>query len=429
MQKERRRETPFTIRYPHCAGIDVGKKEVYVAVAEDAATKNVRTFGTYTAAALKQLSSWLRDCGVQQVAMEATGVYWVPVYEILERTGFEVRLVDPRATKRPDGRKTDVLDCQWIRQLMSLGLLSGAYRTPDTFCALRSYVHQRARLIQERSRQVLHMQKALTQMNVQLDNMLSDLVGQSGLAILRAIVAGERDPYILAQHRHWRVKASEADIARSLEGNWRAEHLHELAVALRHFNFLEREIQQLEQLIEREASKLVCTSDDEDSNANSRATPEVRKLQNPCQKASDRARQLALLKVAGVDLIAVTGVGLETALRIVSELGAEVSAFPTEKHFCSWLALAPNNQISGGDVLGNRRLKANRLGQAFRQCAVTVRRSQTWLDAKHRRRLARMEKARAVNATAHEIARLVYAMLRDGTEYVERSIANFEKDY
>lgn len=431
MQKERRRESPLTIRYPNCAGIDVGKKELYVAVSEEVAEENVQTFGTYTAA-LKQLAYWLGTCGVEQVAMEATGVYWIPVYEVLDRAGFEVRLVDPRATKRPDGRKTDVLDCQWIRQLMSLGLLAGAYRTPDAFCALRSYVRQRGRLIQQRSRQVLHMQKALTQMNVQLDNVLSNIVGKSGLAILRAIVAGERDPYLLAQHRDRRVKASKAEVARSLEGNWRAEHLHELASALRHFDFLDREIQQLEQLVERETVRLVSVPDERDSQTETEpeVTHEFRPLQHPCAKASDRRRQRALWEVAGVDLTAITGVGLETALLIVSELGADVSAFPTEKHFCSWLALAPNNQISGGNVLRKHRpRKANRLGQAFRQCAIAVRRSETWLGAKHRRRLARMEKARAIKATAHEIARLVYAMLRDGTEYVERSIEDFEKAY
>ena len=226
------------------------------------------------------------------------------------------------------------------------------------------------------------------------------------------------------------MKASEAEVARSLEGNWRAEHLHELAAALRHFDFLEREIQQLEQLVELETVRLVSVPDERDSQTDTEpeATHEFRPLQQPCAKASDRRRQRALWEVAGVDLTAITGVGLETALLIVSELGADVSAFPTEKHFCSWLALAPNSQISGGNVLRKRRpRKANRLGQAFRQCAITVRRSETWLGAKHRRRLARMEKARAIKATAHEIARLVYAMLRDGTEYVERSIADFEK--
>ena len=262
MQNARRREPPLRVCYPNCAGIDVGKKELYVAVAEDAAAENVRTFGTYTAS-LKQLASWLRACGVEQVAMEATGVYWIPVYEVLDRAGFEVRLVDPRSTKRPDGRKTDVLDCQWIRQLMSLGLLSGAYRTPDAFCALRSYVRQRARLIQERSRQMQHMQKALTQMNVQLDNVLSDLVGKSGMAILRSIVSGERDPYVLARHRDRRVKASEAEVALSLEGNWRPEHLHELTAGLRHFDFLEGEIRQLEQLVEQEAARLVVSAPQE----------------------------------------------------------------------------------------------------------------------------------------------------------------------
>ena len=265
-------------------------------------------------------------------------------------------------------------------------------------------------------------------MNVQLDNVLSAIVGKSGQAILRAIVAGERDPNVLAQYRDGRVKASEAEVARSLEGNWRAERLHELAAGLRHFDFLENEIRQLEHLIEQETTRLVFVPQECDSKMDSAAAYEVRSLQQPCAKARDRQRQRALWKVAGVDLTAITGVGLETALLIVSELGADVSAFPTEKHFCSWLALAPNNQISGGNVLRQYRpRKANRLGQAFRQCAITVRRSESWLGAKHRHRLARMEKARAIKATAHEIARLVYAMLRDGTEFVERSIADFEK--
>ena len=199
---------------------------------------------------------------------------------------------------------------------------------------------------------------------------------------------------------------------------------------MRQFDFLEGEIRQLEQLVAQEAERLVSVPQQVDSKTESGTACENRRLQQPCTKASDRQRQLTLWEVAGVDLTAITGVGLETALLIVSELGADVSAFPSEKHFCSWLALAPNNQISGGNVLRKfRPRKGNRLGQAFRQCAVTVRRSESWLGAKHRRRLARMEKARAVKATAHEIARLVYAMLRDGTEYVERSIADFEKEY
>ena len=427
--QDKRRETPLTVRYPNCAGIDIGKKELYVAVSEDAADINVRTFGTFTEG-LQDLASWLSSCGVEQVAMEATGVYWIPVYEILDRVGFEVRLVDPRATKRPDGRKTDVLDCQWIRQLMSLGLLSGAYRTPDAFCALRSYVRQRDRLIKERGRQVQHMQKALTQMNEQLDNVLSDIVGKSGLAILRGIVGGERDPYVLARHRNWRVKASTEEIARSLEGNWRDEHLYELAVGLRHFDFLDAEIRQLEKLIEQETSRLTPPPQVIDTTSEEVPSNDVGDLRQPCSKAQDRQRQLALWDLAGVDLTAVTGIGLETALLIVAELGADVSAFPSVKHFCSWLALAPNNQITGGNMLrSSRPRRGNRLGQAFRQCAIALRKSPTWLGAKHRRRLARMEKARAVKATAHEIARLVYAMLRDGTEYVERSITDFENEY
>ena len=427
--RDKGRERPVTVIYPLCAGIDVGKRDLHAAVSEEMDDDNVRTFGSFTDE-LERLAEWLGACGAQQVAMEATGVYWIPVYEILERAGFEVRLVDPRATKRPDGRKTDILDCQWIRQLMSLGLLEGAYRAPDAYCALRSYVRQRDRLIKDRSRQALHMQKALVQMNVQLDNVLSSIVGKSGLAIVRAIVQGERDPAALASRCDGRVKASRKTVARSLHGNWRDEHLHELAAALRHFEFLEREIGLLEQLMEREMSRLELPPDDADPDTGEVAEHREEDLRRPCPRKRDRQRQLALWRVAGVDLTAIEGVGLETALLTVAEIGADVSSFPTAKHFCSWLALAPNNRVSGGKLLkSSHRRKANRLGQALRQCAVTVRRSSTWLGAKHRRRLARMEKAKAVKATAHEIARLIYAMLRDGREYVERSLDEFESEY
>lgn len=426
--KGKRRESPLEVKYPNCAGIDVGKRELYVAVSEDADDDNVRSFGAFTDE-LEELASWLGSCGVEQVAMEATGVYWIPVYEVLDRAGFEVRLVDPRQTKRPDGRKSDVQDCQWIRQLMSLGLLSGAHRAPDAFCALRSYARQRDRLIKDRARQVLHMQKALTQMNVQLDSVLSDIVGKSGLAILGAVVAGERDPDKLAALCDGRVKASGKTVARSLRGNWRDEHLHELRVALRHFEFLERELDQLDKLIEQETERLEPPPE-ENPETGEVVASEEEELRHPHPRRRERQRQLALRRVAGVDLTAIEGVGPETALLVVAEIGADVSAFPTAKHFCSWLALSPDNRISGGKLLKpSSRRKANRLGQAFRQCAVSVRRSDTWLGAKHRRRLARMEKAKAVKATAHEIARLVYAMLRDGTEYIERSLDEFESEY
>ena len=425
----KRNESPLTVRYPRCAGIDIGKKALFVAVSEEADDENVRSFATFTDE-IESMARWLDACGVEQVAMEATGVYWIPVYEILDRAGFEVRLVDPCKTRRLDGRKSDVLDCQWIRQLMSLGLLDGAYRAPDAFCALRSYVRQRDRLIRDRSRQVQHMQKALTQMNVQLDNVLTDIVGKTGQAILRAIVKGERDPDVLAEFRHRRVKASTEEVARSLRGNWRDEHLHELEVALRYFDFLSEQIARLEELVAQQTSLLCRLPEESDPDTGVIMERKVSDLRHPCSSASDRKRQLALWNVLGVDLTAITGVGLETAMLIASELGGDVSSFPTEKHFCSWLALAPNNHVSGGVVLkpSNRR-KPNRIGQALRQCAVTVRRSQTWLGAKHRRRLARMDKAKAVKATAHEIARLIYAMLRDGTEYVERSLDEFENEY
>ena len=428
----KRKTPPLKVVHPHCAGIDVGKSESFVAVLADDGQEIVRRFEAFTDA-LEALAGWLRDHAVEQVAMEATGVYWIPLFEVLDRAGFEVRLVNPRATKRPDGRKTDVLDCQWIRSLMSMGLLDGAHRPADEVCALRSYVRQRDRLLRGRARQIQHMQKALVQMNVQLENVLSDIVGKTGMAILRAIVAGERDPQVLASHRDGRVKATEETLRRSLHGNWRDEHLHELAVALRLYDALQAEIDELEARIAAELETLAAdpsfqhgeepSAEGSESDVKAPAERSESDLKAPARRRSERLRQLALWHTLGVDLTAIPGVGIETALLVMSEIGGDVSQFPTAAHFCSWLALAPNNRISGGKLLGRSPMsRSNKLGQAFRQAAVTVRRSETWLGAQHRRRLARMEKAKAVKATAHEIARLVYAMMSKGTEFVERTM-------
>ena len=226
-----KKAAPLEVVPPGCAGIDVGKRKRYVAVDPSRFEDPVRNFGTFTGD-LEAMAEWLAACGVRQVAMESTGVYWTPVFEVLDRAGFEVHLVNPRATKQVSGRKSDVLDCQWVRQLMSYGLLRGAFRVPDALCPMRSYMRQRGQLIRDRSRAVQHRQKALTQMNVQLDNVLSDIMGKTGQLIVRAIVAGERDGAALARYRDGRCKADEATIAASLRGNWRGEHLFALEQAL-----------------------------------------------------------------------------------------------------------------------------------------------------------------------------------------------------
>ena len=392
--------------HPHCAGIDVGKTRHYVAVPEGGGQPSVRSFGSFTEE-LQAMAAWLKSCGVEVVAMEATGVYWIPPFEVLERQGLEVWLVDSRATKQVAGRKSDVSDCQWIRELMSYGLLRGAFRPSDPTCVLRAYVRQRHTLIADRARCVHHVQKALTQMNVQLDAVLSDVMGKTGQAILRAIVAGERDGQVLARFRDPRVRADEHTIARSLQGNWREEHLFALSQALERYDFLSAQIHANEE-------RIACT---------------LHTLAGPGAGEEPRTMQPALHAMLGVDLTAIPTIGVETALTLASELGADLSRFPTSKHFCSWLALAPHPRISGGKALkGRRATPHNRCGQALRMAATTARHNQTFIGASHRARLRRLDSARAVKATAHQLARLIYAMLTRGEEYVERGMEHFETE-
>jgi transposase len=408
-------EQPLTIVNPDCAGIDVGASVHYVAVDPARDDEPVRRFLSFTDE-LEEMARWLKACAVRVVAMEATGVYWIPVYEVLDRAGLEVHLVNPKATKQVSGRKSDVLDCQWIRQLMCYGLLKGAFRPPDRICELRAYVRQRARLTQDAARSVQHMQKALTEMNIQLDRVLSDITGKTGLSILRAIVAGEREPAVLASWRDRRVKADEATIARSLEGTWRAEHLFALGQALARYDFYGEQIRQCEAEIKRRLDTLALEAD----------LPEKPMAgRNP----SERELRAALRAMLGVDLTAIPTIAVETALVVASEIGPDLSRFPTSQHFCSWANVAPGTRISGGKKLpGRSQPRVNKVGQALRMAASTAANSNSFIGAAHRARLARMDKPRAIKATAHHLARLIYAMLTRGEEYVERGIEHFEAE-
>ena len=417
-----RRPQSLQVVNPDCAGIDIGKDRHWVAVSPDRAADPVREFGGFTRD-LVALGEWLSGCGVKTVAMESTSVYWIPVYEVLERAGFEVLLVSPRMTKQISGRKSDVLDCQWIWQLQSYGLLRGSFRPRDAVCPLRAYVRQARRLIADRSRSVQHMQKALTEMNVRLDSVISDLAGVTGLRIVRAIVAGERDPHRLASLRHRAIRASADTIAASLEGTWRAEHLFSLEQALARYDFLEHQIEACETRIAAMIDDLTPPADGD--GAPDAPAPAARR---PADPRSDKAMRAALHRMMGVDLTAIPTIGTGTALTVAAEIGPDFSAFPSVQHFCSWLGVAPGTRISGGKALPGRAPKrVNPVGQALRMAAVAARRSQSFVGARHRARLARKDAAVAVNATARELACLIYLMVTRGQEYIEKGVEAWEK--
>ena len=403
------------IIHSDCAGIDIGSREHWVAVDPDKVADPVRCFSSFTDS-LNEMADWLKSLGVKIVAMEATGVFWIPIYELLDRRGFDVKLVNSRSTRQVTGRKSDVLDCQWIWQLMSYGLLKAAFRPADSICSLRSAVRQRGTKVQDQSRCIEHMQKALTQMNIQLNNVVSELMGKSGAAILRAIVSGERDPEKLADLRNYRLRADKETVARSLHGNWREEHIFALTQALEHYDFLGQQIQNCDELIKQKIASLPLLADN---------PPEPSKvLKNPHRtKAQQTALHQALFGVMGVDLTAIPTIGLETVLVLASEVGSDLSRFPNEANFCSWLNVAPPTCISGGKQLHGRTPHVfNRAGQA----ALNARNSNSFIGASHRARLARMDGASAVKATAHQLARLIYAMLTKGQPYVEKGIEAFE---
>ncbi|MGC4075893.1 MAG: IS110 family transposase [Rubrivivax sp.] len=407
------------LTHPNAAGIDIGSASHYVAVPPDRDDEPVREFASFTGDLLR-LADWLTACGVDTVAMESTGVYWIPLFELLSTRGFTVLLVNARHVKNVSGRKSDVLDCQWLQQLMSYGLLRGAFRPDEQVCVLRALARQRHSLLRTQSRCVQHMQKALVQMNIQLANVIADVAGASGQAILRAIVAGERDPLMLAALKNTRVRASDEDIARSLHGNWRDEHLFALRQALDAFDFCGQQLQQCDDEIEAQLDKLHIT----------RVEPERGKKRSKARNAPKFDLRTRLFQMCGVDLTRIDGVDVTTALVVVSEAGTDMSKFPSDKHFASWMGLCPGTKITGGKVMsGKTRPTANRAAQALRLAAAALRTSQSALGAYYRRLCARMDKAKAVTAAAHKLARLIYSLLSKGQEYTDQGQAYYEERY
>ena len=410
---------------PNAAGIDCGSEEHHVAVPSDRDPEPVRSFRTFTAD-LQRLADWLETCGIESVAMESTGVYWIPIYEILEERGFEVVLVNARHVKNVPGRKSDVLDCQWIQQLHSFGLLRGSFRPTGEIASLRAYLRHREKLIQGAATHTQRIQKALVQMNLQLHNVISDLTGLTGMRILRDIVSGVTDPKTLAAHRDRRCKASEEEIAASLTGNYRSEHLFSLRQNLELYDAYQRQIEACDAEIETQLHQLAAHSD-----APETPLPTSRTQRKPAgNEPRFEIRSLLHRLTGGADLTQIDAIGPYTALQLIAEIGVDMTRWSTEKHFTSWLTLAPNNKISGGRLLSSKTLRSsNRAAALLRMAAMSVGRTPTALGAFYRRVAYRIGKPKAITATARKIALLVYRVLRGDLVYADPGADAYEEQH
>jgi transposase len=408
----------------NAAGIDIGAQKHYVAVPKgrDPQGRDVRHFDTFTAD-LYALADWLKQCNIDTVAMESTGIYWIPLFEILEQKGFEVRLVNPRSIKHAPGRKSDVVDCQWIQQLHAYGLLTSAFRPNDQIGVLRAYHRQRTMLVNHAATHIQHMQKALEQMNLKLTNVLSDITGTTGMKIIRSILSGERNPKKLAKHRDPRCKRSDKEIAKSLHGNWRDEHLFALQQAVALYGFYQTQIEACDKEIQAQLYRF------EDRSNGGELPPPTSKSNGSGKKLTFDARE-HLYRMAGVDLTQIVGLNTPTVLNIVSEVGLDMGRWPASKHFASWLGLCPGSKISGGKNFSSKsKPSANRAAHAFRMAAYSLHRSQTSIGAFLRRKKAQLGAPKAITATAHKIARIFYEMLKTRTEYKDLGVDYYQNRY
>ena len=407
---------------PDAAGIDCGQNSHFVAVSPDRDPQPVREFRTFTAH-LQGLADWLAQCGVKTVAMESTGVYWIPVYEILEPRGFEVLLVNARDVHNVRGRKSDVTDCEWLRELHSVGLLRASFRPAAAIVPLRSFLRQRATLVEEAATRIQRMQKALTEMNLKLHTVLSDLTGRTGLAIVRSILKGERDPERLATHRDPRCHASHAEIVAALTGNYRAEHLFALKQNFAAYEFLLQQIAECDSEIEAVLTTLAAQQP-----APTTTLPAPRRTAISKHQPQFDLRSPLHRLTGGADLSQVDGISPQTALQIIAEIGTDMGRWKSEKHFTSWLTLAPNNKVSGGRLLSSRTPpSANRAAVILRRCAMSLGRTSTALGAFYRRLAARVGKAKAITATARKLAILVYRVLSGNFLYADIGAAAYHQ--
>jgi transposase len=415
------------VLFPDTAGIDIGSKSHFVSV-PGCHENPVREFSTFTAD-LHKLINWLKECNIKHVIMESTGVYWIPLFELLESAGFDVKLVNARHVKNVSAHKTDVLDCQWLQQLGTFGLIKGAFRPADAILPLRAYLRHRDMLIKSAATHIQHMQKALTQMNLHLHNVISDITGVTGMAIIRNIVAGVTDPKTLAALRDGRCHNPEEVIEASLVGNYRKEHLFSLQQALELYDFYNQKINECDRQIQSAAQKIEVKCDPEKINQMKQTsrTKKQKKLQKheyPFDLSSE------LIRMTGVDLTQIPSIGASTALIIISEIGLDMSRWKTAKHFASWLGLCPGNKVSGGKRLsGKSKPCANRVAIALRIAANTLYNSNCAFGAYLRRMKMRLGSPKAITALAHKLSKLIYMMLKYGKEYVEKGIEFYEEMY
>lgn len=410
--------------HPDAAGIDVGGNEHWVAIGPERDPEPVRRFGCCTAD-LRQMASWLVEKGIRTVALQSTGVYWMPVFEILEQAGLEVFLVNAQHTRNVPGRKSDVQECQWLLKLHAFGLLNNSFQPTDEIRVARTLWRHRGNLIAAASSSIQRMQKALVEMNVQLSTVLSDLSGVSGMTIIGAILQGERDPQKLAAMAQPAVKAGREEIARSLEGNWREELLFVLAQEVELYRTYQKKIGDCDVQLRRHLETFA-----------SRVDPEQQPL-GPKPKGKKGSRnapefdlRTELYRITGIDWAQINGIDVLTAQTVIAEAGADLSAFPSEKQFTSWLGLSPTNEKSGGKILNRRTRKVvNRATVAFRNAATTLLRSQSYLGAQYRRLRTRLGAPKAVTAMARKLACLFYRLIKHGQQYVDKGMEFYEARY
>jgi transposase len=423
-QKLAAEDPELQIVHPDAAGIDVGSASHFVSVPAGRDPQPVREFGSWTED-LRKLAAWLLACGIRTVAMQSTGVYWIALLDVLEKAGLEVFLVNAQGTKNLPGRKSDVQECQWLRKLHTYGLLRNSFRPPEEIRGVRTIWRLRSRMVTEAGSKMQQMQKALTTMNVQLQNAISDISGKTGMAIIRAIVAGERDPRTLAKLRDDQIRASEEEIAHSLDGHWQDDVLFELKEVLEDYEHKQKQIGECDQEIKKWMAKLK-------SHPRYEAKPEEASEKKPLRKPRKNKPSFdlkgELRRIFGVDLTRIDGIDVMTAQVILTELGPDLSAFPSEGDFASWLELVPRNDITGGRTIRKKARKSkNRVANALRMAAETLWRSDSYLGARYRKYRGRMEGQPTVKAMAHYLACLVYRLLTKGQEYVDKGAAHFER--